>query len=91
MVTHAAVDSADKIEMRVRRIIANCQRLPIDSVTSDKTFTDLGVDSLSSISIAFDLEDEFNLEIPDKALDSIRSVQGAINGIRQLLQKESSG
>jgi acyl carrier protein len=43
------------------------------------------IDSLDGINILFELENEFNLDIPDEATRSIRSVREMAEGIEKLL------
>ncbi len=76
---------------RVRRIIATAQHLPEDKVTADSTFSELGIDSLDGINILFAVESEFNINIPDDAAQSIRSVRDVVDGIAKLLDQEHGG
>lgn len=72
--TNQAVDS---LEGRVLQIIAETQKVPRESVTIDKTFQDLNIDSLDGINIIFALESEFNITIPDEGVENMRSVRDA--------------
>ena len=79
----------DDIDDRVMRVIAETQKIPADSVTMDKTFEDLKIDSLDGINIVFGLENEFNISIPDEGMESMRGVRDAANGVRQLLMQKA--
>ena len=60
---------------RVQKII--CEQLEIDRhlVTEDASISgDLGADSLDLVDLATSIEEEFNLEVPDEALDHVRTV-----------------
>ena len=60
---------------RVQKII--CEQLEIDRhlVTEDASVSgDLGADSLDLVDLAMSIEEEFNLEVPDEALDHVRTV-----------------
>ena len=70
---------------RVTGVIAKCQRIPPETVTIDKTFQELNIDSLDGINILFALEGEFDLDIPDDDAKQIRSVRQAVEGIQKLL------
>ncbi len=70
---------------RVCRVIANTQKLPLDSVTPEKTFEELKIDSLDGINILFAIEGEFNIDIPDDAAREIRSIKEMVEGIEKLL------
>jgi acyl carrier protein len=83
--------SHEELTERVRRIIASAQHLTEDKVTADSTFAELGIDSLDGINILFAVESEFNINIPDDAAQTIRSVRDVVNGIAKLLDPELGG
>jgi acyl carrier protein len=76
---------SDELIARVTKVIASTQKIPAESVTIDRTFEELKIDSLDGINIVFALETEFNLDIPDEATRSIRSVRDMVEGIEKLL------
>jgi acyl carrier protein len=78
--------SHEELTARVRRIIAATQHLPQEKITVDSTFEELGIDSLDGINILFAVESEFNINIPDEAAQSLRSVRDIIDGIAKLLE-----
>ena len=78
--------SYEELTERVRKIIASAQHLPEEKITPDSTFAELGIDSLDGINILFAVESEFNINIPDDAAQSIRSVRDVIDGIAKLLE-----
>ncbi len=67
---------------RVQKII--CEQLEIDRhlVTEDATISgDLGADSLDLVDLAMSIEEEFNIEVPDDALDNVRTVSDIVKFI----------
>lgn len=82
---------SEELVARVTGAIARTQKIPPESVTLDKTFADLNIDSLDGINILFALENEFQLEIPDQAATEIRSVRQAVEGIEKLLAAKAAG
>ena len=74
---------------RVCRVIAHTQKLPPASVTVDKTFEELKIDSLDGINILFALEGEFNLDIPDEAAREIRSIREMVEGVEKLIEAKA--
>ena len=83
--TNQAVDS---LEARVLQVIAETQKIPRESVTIDKTFQELNIDSLDGINIIFALESEFNVTIPDEGVENMKSVRDAVDGVRQLVEQQ---
>jgi acyl carrier protein len=57
----------------------------VESVTLDKTFEELKIDSLDGINILFALEEEFKVDVPDEAARQILSVRAAVEGIQKLV------
>ena len=74
----------------VAELIARIRRIPAESVTIDQTFQDLGIDSMDGVNLMFELESEFHVEIPDAAVQSIRSVREMVDGIQALLAARDS-
>jgi acyl carrier protein len=81
---------SDQLIARVTKVIATAQKIPAESVTIDKTFEELKIDSLDGINILFGLESEFDLDIPDDAVRSIRSVREMVEGIEKLLAAKAA-
>lgn len=75
----------ETIEERVLRVIAKSQRVPQEKVTIDSSFEELGIDSMDSINILFDLESEFDIEIDDEQAKQIHTVREMADGIQQLV------
>ena len=70
------------IEARVKKIIAEQLGVPESDVTHEKAFVaDLGADSLDTVELVMALEDEFGIEIPDDAAESIVTVGDAVKYI----------
>jgi acyl carrier protein len=75
----------DDVMSRVIRVIAETQRIPVDSVKPESTFEELKIDSLDGINIVFAIENEFNLNVPDDAAKSLRSVSDVATGVEKLI------
>lgn len=82
----AAPDATlDDLTARVMAIVVRSARLPPARVTPESTFADLGLDSLDAINIAFTIEDEFQVAIPEEMLRSVTGVREVVEGLRALL------
>ena len=81
----------ESVEGRVLRVITTSRRLPLDSITPDSTFEQLGIDSLDRINILFELENEFDISIDDEQAKTIANIPQMVAGIQQLLQARQSG
>ena len=74
----------NEIASRCIAIIAKSKSIPPDSITLATTFDELNVDSLDKINISFEVEEAFNVEIPDDALGTIKTVGDMVNGVAKL-------
>ncbi len=75
------------IEERVIRAIGKVVK--DRKVVHDSTFEELGMDSLAIIEAAFEIEEEFDLRIPDGDMKQIRGVRDVIDGVARLLSEKS--
>jgi acyl carrier protein len=76
---------SDELIQRVRTVIASAQRLPVEKITVDSSFEELGIDSMDGVNILFALENEFDITIPDDAAKQIRNVRQMIEGVERLI------
>jgi acyl carrier protein len=83
---------SDELIQRVIRVIATSQRIPVENISLESTFEELKIDSLAGIEILFALESEFDIDIPDDAVHSIKGIRGMVEGVSGLLAgKQSAG
>lgn len=69
---------------KIRKIIAESLSVEEDSITMDTTFVDdLGADSLDVFEIIMAVEEEFEIEIPNEAAESIVTVGDAVEQIKK--------
>jgi acyl carrier protein len=76
----------DQLTQRVLNCIAATQRISPEKVTIDKSFQELGIDSMDGINILFALENEFDITIPDEQAKQIRSIPDMVDGVRKLVE-----
>ena len=79
-----------ELASKVIAIVAAVKQVSPDSVRPESTFEQLGIDSLDRINILFELENEFDLDVPDDEARSITSVQGIIDRLNGYLQARAS-
>ena len=79
---------SETIQARVLRVIATTQRIPLEKVKPDSTFEELGIDSMDSINILFDLESEFDIEIKDEDAKKIQTIREMIDGVTYLVDSK---
>lgn len=75
----------DDIAQRCIAIIAKAKNIPADTITPETTFEELNIDSLDKINISFEVEEAFEIAIPDEALGSLKTVGDVVRGVEQLV------
>ncbi|MBU92260.1 MAG: acyl carrier protein [Rhodobiaceae bacterium] len=72
---------------RVKKIVIEHLGVEADKVEEKASFIDdLGADSLDTVELVMAFEEEFNVEIPDDAAETIQTVGDAIS----FLEKQNS-
>lgn len=75
-----------EIQERICDIIAEQLSQDRGEVVPEASFIDdLGADSLDLVELVMHMEEEFDVEIPDEEAENIRTVQDAINYVKQHL------
>ncbi len=71
---------------KLQKIIAEVLNVDADKISMDSTFVDdLGADSLDVFQIIMGIEEEFGVQIPDDAAESITTVADAVEQIKAAL------
>ncbi|MCP4339469.1 MAG: acyl carrier protein [Desulfobulbaceae bacterium] len=65
--------------------IAKQKHIEPESITHTSLLDGLGVSSLDAITIVFDIEEEFDIEVPGDVLEGLKSVQDIVDGISELI------
>lgn len=72
------------IAARVKKIVVEHLGVEEDKVTDTASFIDdLGADSLDTVELVMAFEEEFGIEIPDDAAESIQTVGDAVKFIEK--------
>ncbi len=75
---------AEELEKKVISIIAEQLGVDEDEIKLEASFIDdLGADSLDIVELVMALEEEYGIEIPDEDAEKIKTVQDAINYIKE--------
>jgi acyl carrier protein len=76
---------------KVKAIICDQLMVDADEVTDASSFVeDLGADSLDTVELIMEFEDEFGVEIPDDEAEKISTVGEAIAFLEKLLANKTA-
>ena len=78
------------IATRCIDIIAKSKSIPADTISLASTFDELNIDSLDKINISFEVEEAFDIEIPDEALGTLKTVGDVASGVRKILADKAT-
>jgi len=86
----------ESAEPRIRRLVADYLGVSADELTPEVSLTDdLAADSLDLVELALALEGEFGIEVPERAIDEVRTygdlVETAVALTRGQRARETSG
>ena len=78
-----------EIEAKVKKIVAEQMGVSEDEVNRDTSFVnDLNADSLDTVELVMEFEDEFEMSIPDEEAEKIQTVGMAIDYIKAHLESK---
>ena len=67
---------------KVKEVVIDKLGVEDDKIVSEASFVDdLGADSLDTVELIMQLEEEFGIEIPDEDAEAITTVQAAVDYI----------
>ena len=74
----------DDIESKVIEIVADQMGVDKSEITRETSFVnDLNADSLDTVELVMEFEDEFELSIPDEVAEKIQTVGQAVDHIKE--------
>jgi len=79
------------VQERVIEIVAEQLGADKEKVNIDTNFVnDLGADSLDTVELVMELEEEFDINIPDDAAEKIQTIGEAVKHIEESVKSSSS-
>lgn len=77
----------EEIYNEVLRILSSDLEVPVDDIERDMDLnTELPFDSLQLYEFVIDLEEAYNIKLPDEMLDQMKTVDDIVNLIMQLTE-----
>ena len=76
---------SETIISTVIRAIAKQKHLEPNAIKNTSSLEELGITSLDAITIVFDVEEEFGVEVPADVLEDLMTVQDIIDCVSKLV------
>jgi acyl carrier protein len=76
------------IAPQIIALIAKSKAVPVESLSLASTFDELHIDSLDKINLTFDVEEIYAIQIPDQALNDLRTIGDVVHGVESLLAEK---
>jgi acyl carrier protein len=76
---------------RVIKIVAEYKEIAETGIKKETTLDELEIDSLDALNLVFELEEEFDIEIPDEKAFEMKTIDEMIKGIDKLRNLNGSG
>jgi acyl carrier protein len=84
-----AVATSEEIKEKVTKIVSEQMGVDKAEITMETSFVnDLNADSLDTVELVMEFEDEFELSIPDEEAEKIQTVGHAVEYITKHQKKE---
>jgi acyl carrier protein len=77
---------SESIFEKIATILSTKKGIDKESILIESSFEELGLDSLDAVELISDLEDEFNVTIPNVELQSIKTIQQAVDGLQKAME-----
>jgi acyl carrier protein len=82
------VVAGDRVRDEIKQIVAEFSNIAAEEIREDhNVFDDLGWDSLDIVECTMEIEEHFDISVPDDLAENIKTVGEIIDGVRQLLEK----
>ncbi|MBI5864585.1 MAG: acyl carrier protein [Planctomycetes bacterium] len=82
------VPEKSEVEMKVKKIVAEQMGVAETEISAATSFVnDLNADSLDTVELVMEFEEEFELNIPDEEAEKIQTVGQAVDYIHEYLNR----
>ncbi len=76
---------SETIFKKIAEILSAKKGVNQEEIKIESSFEELGLDSLDAVELISDLEDEFQVTIPNVELQNIKTIQQAVDGLQKAM------
>ncbi|VAW81558.1 hypothetical protein MNBD_GAMMA14-1509 [hydrothermal vent metagenome] len=77
------------IESAVVEVITRERKCAPEDVSMETRLSELGIDSLQAITILYELEERFGIEIPNELMENLETVSDIVSSIDKIRQPDA--
>jgi len=77
------IQQLETIQQHCIKLIATAKKVPPETLSPASTFEEIGLDSLDKVTLAFDVEEAYDIAIPESALATIDNIGKMAAAIQQ--------
>ena len=78
------------ITQQVIERVADYKEIPAEGITPETTIEELDMDSLDALNLIFELEEEFDLTIPDDDAFEMKTIADIVKGVEGLVAEKKA-
>lgn len=75
---------SEPIFRKVVELIAKSTKIPVERIMPDSTFEELGMDSLDGTTLLYELEEAFDVSIPDEVALKFKDIRQVVEYLEEL-------
>jgi len=79
---------SQKILDAVVAAVARQKNISPSKIQPETSLEEIGISSLDAITIVYEIEDAFDVEVPNENLESLKTVQDIVDGVAELMDTE---
>ena len=79
------------VEQKIIEAVAKVAKRKIEEIRLDSRFEDLGMDSLDKVTLLFELEQTFDISIPETEVQGIQTVGDIVGRLEAFIASSSAG
>jgi len=78
---------SEEVFNRIKDLIVTKKGVDAEKVNIDSSFEELGMDSLDAVELVADMEEIFNVNIPNTDLQNFKSIRQAVEGLQKAISQ----
>jgi acyl carrier protein len=68
---------------KIKHIVADILEVDFENITDEAQFKAISTDSLDLVRVVMEIEDQFDIEIPDEHIDRFKTIKDFIDYVRE--------